>query len=119
MLQSEVACMLFRDELGVGGYLDRKIVTGPLQTLVDETELFLQKSMTIGARIEGWKRIDLPENPLEALREAVVNAVVHRDYSRDGVSIRVFFLLKGKHHSTSCASTEANYLVGSLRNRHC
>jgi len=88
---SEVICMLFRDELGVGGYLDRKIVTGPLQTLVDETELFLQKSMTIGARIEGWKRIDLPEYPLEALREAVVNAVVHRDYSRDGESIRVFF----------------------------
>jgi len=88
---SEVVCILFRNELGVGGYLDRKIVTGPLQTLVDETELFLQKSMTIGARIEGWKRIDLPEYPLEALREAVVNAVVHRDYSRDGESIRVFF----------------------------
>jgi len=88
---SEVVCVLFRDELGVGGYLDRKIITGPLQTLIDETEMFLQKYITVGARIEGWKRIDLPEYPIEALREAVVNAVVHRDYSREGESIRVFF----------------------------
>jgi len=89
--QSEVVCVLFQDELGVGGYLDRKIITGTLQTLIDETELFLQKYIAVGARIEGWKRIDLPEYPIEALREAIVNAVVHRDYSREGESIRVFF----------------------------
>jgi predicted HTH transcriptional regulator len=88
---SEVVCVLFRDEVGVGGYLDRKIITGTLQTLIDETELFLQKYIAVGARIEGWKRIDLPEYPMEALREAVVNAVVHRDYSREGESVRVFF----------------------------
>ena len=88
---SEVVCVLFRDEVGVGGYLDRKIITGTLQSLIDETELFLQKYIAVGARIEGWKRVDLPEYPMEALREAVVNAVVHRDYSREGESVRVFF----------------------------
>ena len=88
---SEVVCVLFRDELGVGGYLDRKIIAGTLQTLIDETEVFLQKYIAVGARIEGWKRIDLPEYPMEALREAIVYAVVHRDYSREGESIRVFF----------------------------
>ncbi len=88
---SEVVCVLFRDALGVGGYLDRKIITGPLPTLIDETELFLQKYIAVGARIEGWKRIDLPEYPMEALREAIVNAVAHRDYSREGESIRMFF----------------------------
>jgi predicted HTH transcriptional regulator len=85
--QSEVVCVLFRDELGVGGYLDRKIITGTMPTLIDETELFLQKHIAVGARIEGWKRIDLPQYPIEALREAIVNAVVHRDYSREGESI--------------------------------
>jgi ATP-dependent DNA helicase RecG len=91
ILQSEVVCVLFRNTVGTGGYIDRKNVVGTTVELIDETEAFLQKYVAIGARIEGWKRIDLPEYPLEALREAVVNAVVHRDYSREGESIRVFY----------------------------
>lgn len=89
--QSEVVCVLFRDELGVGRYVDRKIIKGTLQKLIDETEAFLNKYVAVGAEIVGWKRIDLPEYPLEALREAVVNAIVHRDYSRVGESIRLFY----------------------------
>jgi ATP-dependent DNA helicase RecG len=91
VMQSEVVCVLFRDELGVGGYADRKIIRGTLKELIDGTEEFLNKYVAVGAKIEGWKRVDLPEYPLGALREAVVNAVVHRDYSRDGESIRVFY----------------------------
>jgi ATP-dependent DNA helicase RecG len=91
IIQSEVVCVIYRDELGIGKYIDRKIITGTLQELIDGTEAFLSKYVAVGARIEGWKRIDLPEYPLEALREAVVNAVVHRDYSRIGESIRVFY----------------------------
>jgi predicted HTH transcriptional regulator len=40
--------------------------------------------------MEGFKRIDIPEYSLEVLREAVINAVVHRDYSKRGESVRVF-----------------------------
>lgn len=91
IIQSEVVCVLYRDALGVGGYVDRKIITGTVQEQIDETEVFLNKHMNVGAKIEGWKRIDLPDYPIEALREAVVNAVIHRDYSRRGESIRVFY----------------------------
>ena len=89
--QSEVVCVLYGDELGIGGYIDRKIITGTLQELIDETEIFLKKHIAVGAKIEGWKRIDFPEYPIEALREAIVNAIVHRDYTRIGESIRVFY----------------------------
>jgi ATP-dependent DNA helicase RecG len=89
--QSEVVCVLFGDEHGVGGYLDRKIITGTVQELIDETEVFLKKHIAVGGRIEGWKRVDYPEYAIEALREAVVNAVIHRDYTRIGESIRVFY----------------------------
>jgi ATP-dependent DNA helicase RecG len=91
ILQSEVVCVFFRDELGVGGYIDRKIVRGTIRDLIDGAETFLNKYVAVGAKIVGWKRIDLPEYPFEALREAVVNAVIHRDYSKTGESIRVFY----------------------------
>ena len=84
-------CVLYRDTLGVGGYADRKIITGTIQELIDETEAFLSQHVPVEGRIEGWKRIDLPDYPLEALREAVVNAAIHRDYTRRGESIRVFY----------------------------
>ncbi|NWJ97270.1 MAG: putative DNA binding domain-containing protein [Chloroflexi bacterium] len=89
--QSEIVCVKYRDDLGLGRYIDRKIITGTLQELIDQTESFINRHMSVGAVIKGWKRHDLPEYPLEALREAVVNAVVHRDYSRAGESIRLFY----------------------------
>ena len=90
-IQSEVVCILFSNELGVGGYIDRKIIKGTIQELVDGAEEFLNKYVAVGAKIVGWKRIDIPEYPIEALREAVVNAVIHRDYSKEGESIRIFY----------------------------
>jgi ATP-dependent DNA helicase RecG len=89
--QSEVVCVLFRETVGASRYADRKLVTGTLQDLVDGTEAFLNRYIAVGARIEGWKRIDIPEYSIEVLREAVINAVVHRDYSRRGERVRVFY----------------------------
>ncbi len=83
--QSEVVCVLFRETVGASRYADRKIVTGTLQDVIDGTEAFINRYIAVGARIEGWKRIDIPEYSIEVLREAVINAVVHRDYSRRGL----------------------------------
>ena len=58
--------------------------------MIDGAELFLSRYIAVGARVEGFKRIDIPEYSLEALREAVINAVVHRDYSKRGESVCVF-----------------------------
>jgi predicted HTH transcriptional regulator len=91
IIQGEVVCVLFRETIGASRYADRKIVTGTLQDLIDGAEAFLNRYMAVGARVEGWKRIDIPEYSLEALREAIINAVVHRDYSKWGESIRVFY----------------------------
>lgn len=89
--QSEVVCIRYADALGVGGYVDRKNFTGNLPELIDKTAEFITLRTRVGARISGFKREDLPELPLEALREAVVNAVVHRDYSKIGETVRVFY----------------------------
>ncbi|HMA35972.1 MAG TPA: helix-turn-helix domain-containing protein [Chloroflexia bacterium] len=88
--QTEVFCVLFRDATGTGGYLDRKNLRGPIPELIDAAERFIEASMLTGARIEGWKRVDLPEYPLKAVREAITNALVHRDYHEAGQHVRIF-----------------------------
>jgi ATP-dependent DNA helicase RecG len=91
LIQSDVACVLFRETVGASRYADRRIITGTLQALIDGAEAFLSRYIAVGARVEGFKRIDIPEYSLEVLREAVINAVVHRDYSKRGESVRVFY----------------------------
>ena len=90
LLQSDVACVLFHETVGASRYADRRILTGTLQELIDGAEVFLSRYIAVGAKVEGFKRIDIPEYSLEVLREAVINAVVHRDYSKRGESVRVF-----------------------------
>jgi len=89
IIQSDVACVLYRETVGASRYADRRFITGTLQDLIDGAELFLSRYIAVGARVEGFKRIDIPEYSLEAQREAVINAVVHRDYSKRGESVRV------------------------------
>jgi predicted HTH transcriptional regulator len=91
VMQSEVVCVLFRETIGASRYADRKIVTGTLQELIDGAEAFLNKYIAVGARVEGWKRIDIPEYSLEVLRDAIINAVVHQDYNKRCESIRVLY----------------------------
>lgn len=88
--QSEVVCIKYADPLGVRRYIDRKNFHGTLPELVDQASGFLRQYIRVGATIRGFYREDEPEYPYEALREAVVNAIVHRDYSRSGETVRVF-----------------------------
>lgn len=88
--QSEVVCVKYADALGVRSYIDRKNFRGSLPQLIDQASAFLRQYIRVGATIRGFKREDEPEYPYEALREAVVNAIVHRDYGRVGETVRVF-----------------------------
>ncbi len=90
-MRVEVVCVLFSDDLGLRRYLNRRILHGTLPEQVDQAEEFLKRHMRVGARTEGFHRVDEPDYSLEALREAVVNAVVHRDYSLAGEAVRIFY----------------------------
>jgi predicted HTH transcriptional regulator len=94
--QSEVVCIKYADPLGVRRYIDRKNFRGTLPELIDQASRFLTQYTRVGATIRGFYREDEPEYPHEALREAVVNAVAHRDYSRSGETVRVFIVLARK-----------------------
>ncbi|MDR1533999.1 MAG: winged helix-turn-helix transcriptional regulator [Planctomycetota bacterium] len=50
---------------------------------------FLKRHLNVRGEIRGVNREDIYEIPLEALREAVVNALMHRDYGITGTRLSV------------------------------
>lgn len=63
----------------------------PLPQLVESILLFLKKHAMRGADFSEIKRKDVWSIPLSILREVVINALVHSDYSQRGAPIRVAF----------------------------
>jgi len=70
---------------------DMKDITGKLLDVIDQAQRFLKLHLPIPHEIKGFSPEAKPELPEEALREAVVNAVAHRDYTVMG-PIRIFIL---------------------------
>lgn len=68
---------------------DRKDVRDDLLTQLNEAMAFLKKHLNVRSEIRELNRYDIYEIPLDALREALVNALIHRDYSMRGTSISV------------------------------
>ena len=55
--------------------------------LVEQAWDFVRRNTTPTARLEGGRRIDRWDYPEGAFREAIVNALVHRDYTIAGTDI--------------------------------
>ena len=62
-------------------FLDNQKFEGPIIEMVDEAEAHIMGRIATAARIDGLLRTDIPEYPRAAIREALLNAVAHRDYS--------------------------------------
>lgn len=61
--------------------LDSATMVGPIPYMVEDAIAAVTKNTRSGALIEGAYRRDVPDYPTIALREAIVNALMHRDYS--------------------------------------
>ncbi|HID61934.1 MAG TPA: transcriptional regulator [Anaerolineae bacterium] len=70
---------------------DVKRIEGTLFQMLEDTARFLALHLRVPHRIQGFEPEAYPELPRRALREVVVNALVHRDYTI-AAPIRVFIL---------------------------
>jgi ATP-dependent DNA helicase RecG len=63
-------------------FLDNQTIRGPIPEMVENTLSVLRRNLAVRAVIsDRGGRVDEVEYPLEAVREAVANALMHRDYS--------------------------------------
>lgn len=72
-------------------FLDEKSIQGNVFELYEQAMTFLSNYLPIGARIEEGNplRVTTPAIPYKVLREALVNALCHKDYSLQGGSLWV------------------------------
>jgi len=72
-------------------FKERREFTGSVISQVEKVYEYLDKYNQTKAEFYGLERIDSKDYPEEALREALLNAVVHRDYSFSGsILINIF-----------------------------
>lgn len=75
-------------------FLDQRHVRGPAFKLLEEAQLFCQRHFPLPGKIVPGKlqRVDTPLIPPDAMREILVNAFIHRDYSIAGgaISLAIF-----------------------------
>jgi ATP-dependent DNA helicase RecG len=78
-----------RSEQGRVGYGRREEINGPLARVIERTWQVIFEEMRVGAVVKGLEREEVLEYPEFAVREALVNAVCHRDYRLGGRRIEV------------------------------
>lgn len=81
-----------RGEMGQPGYGRREEIGGPLARIIQRTWEVVGEEMRTGAVVTGLVREERTEYPVAAVREALVNAVAHRDYRLGGrrIEVRMF-----------------------------
>lgn len=67
----------------------REEISGPLSTLVEAAGAFISRHTKTYAVVIGRQRARWPEYPVEVVREALLNALAHRDYHRHGTTVDV------------------------------
>jgi ATP-dependent DNA helicase RecG len=86
-----VRCARFAGTTSVT-FIDQATITGTALHQLDEAIKFVTRHTRQGLRITGQAEHEtIPEYPLDAVREAIVNAICHRNYTETGnIQVRIY-----------------------------
>jgi predicted HTH transcriptional regulator len=85
---AKIECARFKDRT-TAVMIDQQSIDGPIYAQPEEAMKFIMRNISQGSTIGLVYRQDRWEYPLAAIREVVINAVVHRDYSILGSDIKI------------------------------
>jgi len=85
---AKIECARFKGT-GKRVFLDQTTIESPIHDSVEPCMTFIKKNIALGSTIGEIYRKDRWEYPLEAIREALINAIIHRDYAILGSDIKV------------------------------
>ena len=72
-------------------FLDIKQFKGNIFNLLEQSESYIKEHMNWRAELVGREREEIPEVPVRAINEAIVNSLCHRDYNNPkGNEIAIF-----------------------------
>ena len=74
---------------GTTQIVDRADVEGDLAEIIEQAEAFVRRNTRITSKIYHAQRLEITEYPFPAIREAIANAVIHRDYWQTGSRVQV------------------------------
>lgn len=107
-------------------FLDSEKMAGPIPVIIADTVAAVRRNTRVGGVMDGIKRVDVPDYPPAAVREAVCNALMHRDYSSlargtqvqvNLYSDRLEFLSPGGLYGTVTTETIGRAGYSSTRNQ--
>lgn len=87
--QARVAVVQYTG-LQMGESFLKQEIEGPVPRQLDEAESWLVRNTPHAVELRGMTRTDRAEYPRSALREAVLNALAHRDYGQRGDRVRIY-----------------------------
>lgn len=85
-----IKCAVY-EGTGKTKFKTRKEFSGPVLQQLEEAYAFLELNNDVASDFEGLKRIDHYSYPQFALREALLNTIVHRDYDYSGSTLVSIF----------------------------
>jgi predicted HTH transcriptional regulator len=93
VFHAETICVAFKDEKRIHIY-DRRDVWDDLISQFNAAIEFFRKHLNVRSEIESIKQEEIYKIPLPAIREAVANALIHRNYAMTGTGWQMKLIIR-------------------------